>query len=86
MGMKTHYTWKFVAKGIYENVIEPDAWRELGQHIGLGLYALLVLFLRVLMFVLFPISLPLLVFILRRIERKHMEGYQARRAAMDADV
>ncbi len=86
MGMKTQYTWKFVAGEVLKSVILPEAWKEVAYHVGMGLYALFIIFVRVLLVLLFPITVPFLVFFMRMVERKDREGYEARRAARDADV
>jgi hypothetical protein len=67
------------AQGSFAGIADSETWRD----IGLGMLALLVLALRVLILVTFPISTPLIAWAIWADERKRareMAAYSARAA------
>lgn len=82
----TRYTWRYVAKSVLVSPICREIWDDIvsgAKQLGYGLFCLAA---RCFAVGLFPISVPLFVYLSRRVERQYEAMRPARQKAMDEDV
>lgn len=84
---KTQYTWRYVAKTVLTQVADKDEAEEVIRGAGIMGWGLLTFFVRIMLLVLFPVSVPLIVYVMRSEERESASTfYGGRRVSKQKEM